>query len=99
MNFVNELDAFNFLIYWDTRSVYELKEAIERVRDGQKSELVSYLPKAIDHLRFTIPFNVELAKQSKLVAIDRYGRSLLGTLDRLEIKDELGSTGLDTVVN
>jgi hypothetical protein len=91
VNFVNELDAFNFLIYWDTRSVYELKEAIERVRDGGKTELAGYLPKAIDHLRFTIPFNEELAKQSRLVAVDRYGRSLMGSIEELEIRDELGA--------
>jgi hypothetical protein len=91
VDFVNELDAFNFLIYWDTRSVYELKEAIERVRDGEKQDLASYLPKAIDHLRFSIPFNAELATRSKLVAIDRYGRALEGTVEHLEVKDELGT--------
>lgn len=81
MDFSDPLDAYRFIVSWNGRSVYELKDAISFVRfEGVGSIQTSLLDLMNDVCR-KLEVNKPLADrllQKPLWAVDSHGRALVG---------------------
>jgi hypothetical protein len=80
MEFRDALDAYRFIVSWNGRSVYELKDAISVVRfEGAGSiqtSLLDLMNDVCDKWR-RLP-EVGKAEQKPLWAVDAQGRALVG---------------------
>lgn len=96
MSFTRIIASYNFIINWDVKSVVELKSAIETVRDGTSTIFRSFLPQALRSLAYSsdLPVNhgpsIEMpgAQEERIIAIDRTGNILSGTLQNLVVEPE-----------
>ena len=81
MDFRDALDAYRFIVTWNGRSVYELKDAISYVRfEGAGSIQTSLLDLMNDvckKLEVTPPPTTK-QEQKPLWAVDAEGRALVG---------------------
>jgi hypothetical protein len=87
--FDTELEALNFLLAWDHCSVYQLKQAIEMLRDCKDKQYSLVLPGAIRALQQSNsePETFEQIRKARIIAIDRLGRLLTGNLSNLSVMD------------
>lgn len=81
MEFHDALEAYRFIVSWNGRSVYELKDAISFVRfegvGSIQTSLVDLMNDVVKKVNTPNP-PLDTIEQKPLWAVDSYGRALVG---------------------
>ena len=89
MEFSEAIKAYNQVLEWDSESANELLEAIIKVRDSGYRLLLSHLQSTLRELSYRTEVPSHYSTQQigePILAIDRKGDALVGTLQTLHVE-------------
>jgi hypothetical protein len=79
--------CLNTIFAWDWSNVEKLKAAIERVRDSGNSVFLKSLEQAVEDIAYNTERRTALpAYKRPIIAVDKAGYALTGTLDSLKVE-------------